>query len=133
MPSNQQILLDNRPQGEATVGNFKLVTTETPPLQDGQVLVRHHYLSLDPYMRGRMNDSKSYAAAAAAGRGHDRRHRGRGGRVAHPKFKAGDQVVGMGGWQQYSVVDATSPARCARWTPRMCRCRTTWARSACRA
>ena len=63
MATNRQILLDNRPDGEATVHNFKLVTTETPPLKDGQVLVRHHYLSLDPYMRGRMNDSKSYAAS----------------------------------------------------------------------
>ena len=60
-------MLDNRPQGEATAGNFKLVTSETPPLQDGQVLVRHHYLSLDPYMRGRMNDAKSYAAPQPLG------------------------------------------------------------------
>ena len=67
MPRNQQILLDNRPQGEATVGNFRLVTTDTPALQDGQVLVRHHYLSLDPYMRGRMNDSKGYAASQPLG------------------------------------------------------------------
>ena len=67
MPRNQQILLDNRPQGEATVDNFRLVTTDTPALQDGQVLVRHHYLSLDPYMRGRMNDSKSYAASQPLG------------------------------------------------------------------
>ncbi len=59
MPINHQILLDNRPQGEATVGNFKLVETPTPALQDGHVLVRHHYLSLDPYMRGRMNEGKS--------------------------------------------------------------------------
>ena len=63
MPRNQQILLASRPQGEATVENFRLVATDTPALQDGQVLVRHHYLSLDPYMRGRMNESKSYAAA----------------------------------------------------------------------
>ena len=61
MPQNQQIVLDNRPQGEATVDNFKLVVTDTAPLQEGQVLVQHHYLSLDPYMRGRMNDGKSYA------------------------------------------------------------------------
>ena len=61
MPQNQQIVLDNRPQGEATAGNFRLVTSDTPPLQDGQVLVRHHYLSLDPYMRGRMSAGKSYA------------------------------------------------------------------------
>ena len=53
MPQNKQILLDNRPQGEATAANFKLVTTDTPALKDGQVLVRHHYLSLDPYKIGR--------------------------------------------------------------------------------
>jgi len=61
MPTNRQILLDNRPRGEALESNFKLVTAETPPLQDGQVLVRNHFMSLDPYMRGRMNDGKSYA------------------------------------------------------------------------
>ena len=61
MPTNKQILLDNRPEGEAKASNFKLTIAETPPLQDGEVLVRHHFLSLDPYMRGRMNDAKSYA------------------------------------------------------------------------
>ena len=61
MPQNKQVLLDNRPTGEATAGNFKLVSADTPALADGQVLVRHHYMSLDPYMRGRMNDAKSYA------------------------------------------------------------------------
>nr|HMS05392.1 NADP-dependent oxidoreductase [Burkholderiaceae bacterium] len=61
MPINRQILLDNRPEGEATASNFRLVSAETPALQDNQVLVRHHFLSLDPYMRGRMNESKSYA------------------------------------------------------------------------
>lgn len=44
MPQNKQIVLDNRPQGEATVDNFKLVVTDTAPLQEGQVLVQHHYL-----------------------------------------------------------------------------------------
>ena len=67
MPRNQQILLDNRPQGEATAGNFRLVASDTPALQDGQVLVRHHYLSLDPLMRGRMNEGKSYAARQSLG------------------------------------------------------------------
>jgi NADPH-dependent curcumin reductase CurA len=67
MPVNQQILLDNRPTGEAVASNFKLVTSETPALQDGQVLVHHHFLSLDPYMRGRMNDAKSYAAPQPLG------------------------------------------------------------------
>ena len=61
-------------------------------------------------MRGRMNDGKSYAAAAAAGRGDAGRHRRRGGRVARtPASQLGDKVVGMGGWQQYSVVDANQP------------------------
>ncbi|MDP2418868.1 MAG: NADP-dependent oxidoreductase, partial [Hydrogenophaga sp.] len=95
MPTNQQIVLDNRPQGEATVNNFKLINTETPELSDGQVLVKHHYLSLDPYMRGRMNDSKSYAASQALG---EVMIGGTVGEVVeskHPKLKAGDQVVGM--------------------------------------
>ena len=109
MPRNQQILLDNRPQGEATAGNFKLVATDTPALQDGQVLVRHHYLSLDPYMRGRMNESKSYAASQPLG---EVMIGGTVGEVVesrHPKYAVGDKVVGMGGWQEYSVVDASQP------------------------
>ncbi len=109
MPRNQQILLDNRPQGEATAGNFRLVANDTPPLQDGQVLVRHHYLSLDPYMRGRMNDSKSYAASQPLG---EVMIGGTVGEVAesrHPRFAVGDKVVGMGGWQEWSVVDGNAP------------------------
>ena len=109
MPRNQQILLDNRPQGEATAGNFRLVASDTPALQDGQVLVRHHYLSLDPYMRGRMNDSKSYAASQALG---EVMIGGTVGEVAesrHPGYAVGDKVVGMGGWQEYSVVDGNAP------------------------
>ena len=109
MPRNQQIVFDNRPQGEAVASNFKLVATDTPPLQDGQVLVRHHYLSLDPYMRGRMNESKSYAASQALG---EVMIGGTVGEVAeskHPKYAVGDKVVGMGGWQEYSVVNAEQP------------------------
>ena len=105
MPINQQILLDNRPTGEAATSNFKLVASDTPTLKDGEVLVRHHFLSLDPYMRGRMNDSKGYTAPQALGQVMI------GGTVGEvvqslcPKFAVGDKVVGMGGWQQYSVVD----------------------------
>ncbi|WP_348688582.1 NADP-dependent oxidoreductase [Acidovorax soli] len=108
MPRNQQIVLDNRPQGEAVASNFKLVATDTPALQDGEVLVRHHYLSLDPYMRGRMNDSKSYAASQPLG---EVMIGGTVGEVAesqNPKFAVGDKVVGMGGWQEYSVVDGNA-------------------------
>lgn len=109
MPANQQFLLDNRPAGEAVASNFKLVSSETPALQDGQVLVRHHYLSLDPYMRGRMNDSKSYTAPQPLGQVM------LGGTVGEvvesrsPKFQPGDKVVGVGGWQLYSVVNADEP------------------------
>ncbi|MDO5290577.1 MAG: NADP-dependent oxidoreductase [Pseudomonadota bacterium] len=109
MPANRQILLDNRPQGEATAANFKLVTTDTPALQDGQVLVRHHYLSLDPYMRGRMNESKSYAASQPLGEVMIGGTVGEVVQSRHPKFAQGDAVVGMGGWQEYSVVNADEP------------------------
>ena len=105
MPTNRQQHLDNRPEGEAVASNFKLVTTETPPLEDNQVLVRHHYLSLDPYMRGRMNDSKSYAQPQPLG---ETMQGGTVGEVVeskHPKYAVGDKVVGFGGWQEYSVVD----------------------------
>ena len=107
MTTNHQLLLASRPEGEPTAANFRLVEAPLPDLQDGQVLVRHHYLSLDPYMRGRMNDSKSYAAsqpldAVMIG--------GTAGEVVASKnanFKPGDKVVGMGGWQEYAVVDTT--------------------------
>ncbi|WP_408595643.1 NADP-dependent oxidoreductase [Limnohabitans sp.] len=114
MPLNHSILLDNRPQGQASVDNFKLVSAETPALLEGQVLVQHHFLSLDPYMRGRMNDSKSYAVPQALG---EVMIGGTAGEVVdsrHPKFKPGDPVVGMGGWQNYSVVDGNVPGMLRR-------------------
>ena len=95
---NKQWQLASRPSGEATADNFRLVETPLPELADGQVLVRHHYLSLDPYMRGRMNDAKSYAqpqALDAVMQG------GTAGEVVASKsaaFAVGDKVVGMGGW-----------------------------------
>ncbi|MEO7399751.1 MAG: NADP-dependent oxidoreductase [Polaromonas sp.] len=109
MPANQQVLLDNRPTSEAVAANFKMVDSETPALKDGEVLVRHHFLSLDPYMRGRMNDAKSYAAPQPLGQVM------LGGTVGEvvesrsPKYQPGDKVVGMGGWQLYSVVSADAP------------------------
>jgi NADPH-dependent curcumin reductase CurA len=109
MPRNQQILLDNRPTGEATVDNFKLVEADTPALAEGQVLVRHHFMSLDPYMRGRMNDGKSYAAPQPLGQVMQGGTVGEVVESRHPRFAVGDQVVGAGGWQLYSVVDAQQP------------------------
>ena len=107
MTTNRQIQLASRPQGEPSADNFKLVEQTLPALADGQVLVRNHFLSLDPYMRGRMNDGKSYTTPQALG---EVMLGGTAGEVVeshNPHFKVGDQVVGMGGWQEYQIVDAT--------------------------
>ncbi|MDB5860622.1 MAG: NADP-dependent oxidoreductase-like protein [Ramlibacter sp.] len=109
MPSNKQLHLDNRPEGEAKASNFKLVTTDTPALKDGEVLVRHHYLSLDPYMRGRMNDAKSYAQPQPLGQVMQGGTAGEVVESRNAKYAAGDKVVGFGGWQEYSVVAADQP------------------------
>ncbi len=109
MTMNKQIHLVSRPKGEARTDNFRLLEAEVPALADGQVLVRHHFLSLDPYMRGRMDDAKSYAPPQPLG---EVMQGGTVGEVVesrHPGFKTGDKVVGMGGWQQYAVVDAGKP------------------------
>ena len=105
MPKNKQFHLDNRPVGEAVASNFKLVVSDTPSLQDGEVLVRHQFLSLDPYMRGRMNDAKSYAQPQALGQTMGGGTVGEVIESRNAKFSVGDKVVGMGGWQEYSVVD----------------------------
>jgi len=107
MTTNKQVLLASRPQGEATTANFRIVDTAVPALADGQVLVRHHYLSLDPYMRGRMNEGKSYAQPQPLD---EVMIGGTAGEVVESRsasFKPGDKVVGMGGWQQYAVVNAS--------------------------
>jgi NADPH-dependent curcumin reductase len=106
---NHRIVLASRPTAEPTPDNFRLEIAEVPALQDGQVLVRQHYLSLDPYMRGRMNEGKSYAAPQPLD---DVMIGGTVGEVVdsrHPGFAVGDAVVGMGGWQEYTVVDAAQP------------------------
>jgi NADPH-dependent curcumin reductase CurA len=105
MPTNQRIVLASRPTGWVTPENFRLERVETPALAEGQLLVRNHWLSLDPYMRGRMNEGKSYAQAQALD---DTMVGGTAGEVVesrHPKFKPGDLVVGYLGWQTYGVSD----------------------------
>ena len=106
---NRQIHLVSRPTGEAGADNFRLVEQPLGTPGEGQVLVRHHFLSLDPYMRGRMNDAKSYAQPQPLDKVMQ------GGTVGvvvaskHPDYKPGDNVVGFGGWQEYSIVDAGMP------------------------
>jgi len=102
---NRQILLFSRPQGAASVDNFKLVETPLEPLAEGQVRVRNHFLSLDPYMRSRMDDSKSYAASQPL---NEVMIGGTVGEVVeskNPKFAIGDKVVGMYGWQEFGTSD----------------------------
>ncbi|HMQ72723.1 MAG TPA: NADP-dependent oxidoreductase [Rubrivivax sp.] len=104
--TNHRILLQSRPAGKPGVDNFLLVETPVPELADGQVLVRHHWLSLDPYMRGRMNEGKSYAQPQPLG---EVMIGGTAGEVVasrNPQFAVGDKVVGMGGWQEYAIVSA---------------------------
>ncbi|MEO6364092.1 MAG: NADP-dependent oxidoreductase [Caldimonas sp.] len=106
---NPQIHLVSRPSGEAMASNFRLVEAPRPQPGPGQVLVRHHFLSLDPYMRGRMNDAKSYAQPQPLDQVMQ------GGTVGevvasnHERYKVGDKVVGFGGWQQYSLADGNVP------------------------
>ncbi|MEY2685923.1 MAG: hypothetical protein RL375_121, partial [Pseudomonadota bacterium] len=104
--TNRAIVLDNRPEGEPSTSNFKLVERVLPELADGEVRVRNHYLSLDPYMRGRMNEGKSYAQPQPLG---EVMIGGTVGEVVASRndhFKVGDKVVGMGGWQEYLQVPA---------------------------
>ncbi len=103
---NRRILLVSRPEGEPTSENFKLEEHGLPSLGEGQVLVQHHYLSLDPYMRGRMSEAKSYAAPQPL---NEVMLGGTVGEVVesnNPRFQVGDSVVGMGGWQEYAIIDS---------------------------
>ncbi len=106
---NQRVVLASRPKAEPTADNFRLETVDLAALQDGQVLVQHHFLSLDPYMRGRMSDAKNYADPQPL---NEVMIGGTVGEVVeskHAGFAAGDKVVGMGGWQQLAIVNASQP------------------------
>jgi NADPH-dependent curcumin reductase len=106
-PVNRQIVLKSRPEDMPGLDNFALTEAAVPEPADGEVLVRTLYLSLDPYMRGRMSAAKSYAKPAEIGSAMV------GGTVGeivisrHPKFAAGDIVVGSGGWQEFALSNGT--------------------------
>ena len=106
---NKQIHLVSRPDGEPTADNFRMVDAELGDPQEGQVLVRHRFLSLDPYMRGRMNDAKNYAQPQPLDQVMQGGTVGEVVASKHPGYAKGDSVVGMGGWQQYAMVDAGVP------------------------
>jgi NADPH-dependent curcumin reductase CurA len=103
---NRRIVLATRPKGEPQDSDFRLEESTVSRPADGQVLLRILYLSLDPYMRGRMNEGPSYAPPVAIGGVME------GGTVAEviesksPKWMAGDWVLSYSGWQEYAVADA---------------------------
>jgi NADPH-dependent curcumin reductase CurA len=102
---NRQIRLHSRPEGMPAVDNFETVEVALPPVSNGQVLRRTIYLSLDPYMRGRMSDAKSYAASVGLGDvmcGHTVSQIVESG---NPRFQPGAIVAGYDGWQEYAVSD----------------------------
>ena len=106
---NRQIHLVSRPTGEASLDNFRLVEQPLGEPRDGQVLVRHHYLRLDPYMRGRMNDAKSYAQPQPLDKVMQGGTVGVVATSRHPGYAEGDSVVCFGGWQEYSILDPSVP------------------------
>ena len=103
---NKQLKFVKRPFGVADASTWSLETNPIPELQDGEILVKQHYVSLDPAMRGWMNDSKSYIEPMAIG---SVMRAGAVGEVVvvnnNPNFKAGDYVAGFGGVQQYAASD----------------------------
>ncbi|WP_375540421.1 NADP-dependent oxidoreductase [Rugamonas apoptosis] len=105
MTQYQRLVLAARPRGEVQESDFRMETVAVPELRDGEVLVRNHYLSLDPYMRGRMSAAKSYAASQALD---ETMIGGTAGQVVasrHARFAAGDFVTGMLGWAEMGVAD----------------------------
>ncbi len=102
---NRRIVLNARPHGAPTAADFRLEHDPVPEPEAGQVLLRTLYLSLDPYMRGRMSDGPSYAPPVAIG---DVMVGGTVSRVEasrHPDFKVGQRVLGYAGWQDYALSD----------------------------
>ena len=101
--NNRQWLLAARPQGAPKLSDFNFVETDIPTPKEGEVLLRTVYLSLDPYMRGRMNDAKSYAEPVAID---EVMVGGTVCRVAesnHPDYEVGEWILSYSGWQDYSI------------------------------
>jgi NADPH-dependent curcumin reductase len=108
---NRQVLLASRPQGAVTEDNFRIVETSAGKPGDGEVLVRNEWLSLDPYMRGRMNDVKSYVKCVAIGEVMVGQTVGEVVESRDANFKAGDKVTAPLGWQLYGVASGREITR----------------------
>ena len=98
---NKRIVMASHPEGWVTEANFRLETAPVPKPAEGEVLVKNHWLSLDPYMRGRMTKQKSYVKGVEPGDVMTGETAGEVLESRHPKFKAGDKVTAPSGWQLY--------------------------------
>ncbi|HZK89775.1 MAG TPA: NADP-dependent oxidoreductase [Stellaceae bacterium] len=103
--TNRQILLARRPNGMPVPEDFSIVESPVPEPGEGQVLLRGIYLSLDPYMRGRISGQRSYAKPTAIGEVIEGRVVGRVAASRHPGFREGDYAFGGYGWQTHSAID----------------------------
>ena len=103
MTLNRQVLLASRPQGPVTEENFRIVEVPLRALEDGEVLVRNEWLSLDPYMRGRMSDAKSYVPPAKLDEPMTGQTVGEVLESRDPRFKPGDKVLTSLGWQSHGM------------------------------
>jgi NADPH-dependent curcumin reductase CurA len=108
--TNKQVLLASRPQGWVSEDNFRIVEAPVAKPDASEVLVRNEWLSLDPYMRGRMNDVKSYAPSAQLGEVMVGQTVGEVIESRDPRFKPGDRVLTQLGWQLYGVAKASDIA-----------------------
>ncbi len=102
---NRRIVLETRPDGAPTTNDFRIERLAVPVPESGQVLLRTLYLSLDPYMRGRMSDAPSYAPPVALGSLMVGSTVSRVEQSRHPDFTVGEIVVGYCGWQDYALSD----------------------------
>jgi NADPH-dependent curcumin reductase CurA len=100
---NRQIILRRRPVGRPSVEDFEIIETPLPAVADGGVLRRTIYLSLDPYMRGRMSDGPSYATPVALGQPMVGHTVSEVVESRNPSFKSGDFVAGYDGWRQFGL------------------------------
>lgn len=108
---NRQITLASRPVGSPTAANFTAVKVSVPTPGSGQILLRNLYLSLDPYMRGRMSDAPSYAAPVGIGEVMGAGTVARVEASHHPDYQPGDLVLAYGGWQDYMLSDGSGLSR----------------------
>jgi len=104
--NSRQVLLASRPHGAINEGNFRIVDVPLPQPGDGEVLVRNEWLSLDPYMRGRMSDAKSYVPPAALDAVMVGQTVGEVIASRDPRFAVGDKVLTALGWQSHGVAKA---------------------------